>query len=82
MESIMSISNDDLTTQALALPVGKRIALAQQLWDSVGGPESAMTEEEVDKEVSRRAAEIEAGEVEGISHEDVMRAARKAIGLT
>jgi len=76
----MNLSNTDLTAQALALPLGQRIELAQQLWNSIGGPEPAWTDEEIIKEALRRDAEITAGLAETFTHEEVMRDARKAIG--
>ena len=77
----MGFSYEEIAKRALLLPFEQRIELARRLWESVGGPGPAMSEEELLEEALRRDAEIEAGQVEGISHEEVMLAARKAIGL-
>lgn len=73
-----SLSFDVLASQVLALPPEQRVELAQRLWNSV---ENQLDEDEAFvAELERRSAEMEAGTVKTYSHEEVMQAARKAIG--
>jgi putative addiction module component (TIGR02574 family) len=73
-----SLSFDVLASQVLALPPEQRAELAQRLWDSVEG--QLEEDEAFIAELERRSAEMDAGTVPTYSHEEVMRAARKAIG--
>lgn len=64
-----------ITNEVLALPLYERIQLAQWIWESVNDA----TSEELDAydeatfaEAERRDAEMDRGEVQGISHEEVM----------
>jgi putative addiction module component (TIGR02574 family) len=73
------ISNlDTLTAQALSLPADERFELAQRIWLSVeremGGNDALFTE------FARRDEEIDAGIAQTVSHDEVMRDARKTIG--
>jgi putative addiction module component (TIGR02574 family) len=76
------MSTKELTREAMALPLAERVALAQSLWQSIDGPAAGSVETETKwavEESARRDAEMTSGKVTGRSHEDVMRAARKAI---
>ena len=76
------MSAKQITQEAMALPLAERVALAQTLWQSIEGRSSEKLNEEVKwavRESSRRDAELSAGSKTGRTHEEVMRAARKAI---
>jgi putative addiction module component (TIGR02574 family) len=67
-----------LLEQVLALPLSERIGLAEALWESisldVSDPREAI------QEATRRAAELVDGTVKWRSHDEVMGAARRALG--
>ena len=71
----------ELTRDALALPLAERVALAEALWQSIdGSAPNAADEEKVALELARqRDAEMGSGAAIGRTHEQVMRAARGAI---
>lgn len=73
----MTISQ--ITHEAMALPPGERIVLAQQLWDSTCRANPASIDAEAVDEAVRRDAELERGGEQEISHEELMAAARKAL---
>ena len=69
-----------LSEQVLALPLADRVGLAEALWQSIGDDLARGTEDEAIRRASRRDAELSEGIVVGRSHEDVLQAARRAIG--
>ena len=74
------MSAQQLTAEAMALPLAERASLAQALWESI---EDGLVETEERAAVAdalRRDAELESGAATGSAHEEVMAAARKAIG--
>jgi putative addiction module component (TIGR02574 family) len=76
------MSGKELTREAMALPLAERIALAQSLWQSIDGQPTGKMADEVNwaiKEADRRDAELSSGQATGRTHEEVMRAARKAL---
>ena len=76
------MSTKELTQEAMALPLAERVALAQSLWQSIEGPAAGTVTDEVKwavEEAGHRDAELSSGKVVGRAHEDVMRAARKAL---
>ena len=66
---------------ALRLPAEQRAHLAEKLWESLGDPYLAdqRSDDDALAEAKRRDAEIESGQVEPLSHDEVMKAARDAI---
>jgi hypothetical protein len=54
--------------------------LAQELWQSIGAGLSNTDEQMAVRDAVRRDQEISAGTVVGRTHEEVMQAARRAIG--
>lgn len=82
----MSTRLQELTTEALTLPRDDRVKLAQRLWESIEDSSDEISAEEAERlavrEALRRNAEMSAGLVEGIPHEQVMAAARRAIGCS
>ena len=76
------MSTKELTREVMALSLPERVALAQTLWQSIEGQGTGRVADEVKwavEEAGRRDAELSSGAAAGRSHEDVMRAARKAI---
>lgn len=73
------MSNQQLTTEALALPLSERVLLAQSLWQSIAAGSTDTDEPEAVSEAIRRDQELSSGAVVGRTHEDVMQAARRAI---
>ena len=76
------MSTKELAREAMALPLAERIALAQSLWQSIEGRPAGKVADEVDwavREADRRDTELSSGQASGRTHEEVMRAARKAI---
>ncbi len=74
------MSTQQLTNEAMALPLSERVSLAQSLWQSIDDDLATANEREALQEAIRRDAELSSGAVVGRTHEEVMQAARKAIG--
>lgn len=74
------MSTKELVAEAIALPLSERVLLAQTLWQSIDADHADVSEKEALREAIRRDRELESGAVTGRSHEEVMQAARKAIG--
>ncbi len=74
------MSTQQLTTQAMALPLPERVSLAQSLWQSINISLADTDEREAMCEVIRRDEELASGEVVARTHDEVMQAARRAIG--
>jgi len=68
---------EKILAEALTLPEKQRADLADDLWFSL----NEMTQEQIDrewfKELKRRWAEYERGEVEALPRDEVMREARQ-----
>jgi putative addiction module component (TIGR02574 family) len=76
------MSNEQLTHQALALPLAERVALAQALWQSIEGEpgdEAADEEREAVELATQRDRDLATGAVTGRTHAQVMEAARRII---
>lgn len=69
-----------LITDAMALPLSERVMLAQKLWQSIDTGLSNTDEQKAMHDAIRRDQELSAGTVVGRTHEEVMKAARRAIG--
>jgi len=74
------MSTQQLTIKAMALPISVRVSLAQALWQSIDGGLEAAEDCDVLADAIRRDKEISSGVVQGRTHEEVMRAARRAVG--
>jgi putative addiction module component (TIGR02574 family) len=74
------MSTQQLTSEAMALPIAERVSLAQALWQSIDEGLAAAKEREAVAEARRRDEELSSGEVLGRTHDEVMQAARRAIG--
>lgn len=74
------MSTQQLTSEAMALPLSERVALAQELWQSIDMGLVETDEQTVIREAVRRDEELSSGAVAGHTHEEAMQAARRAIG--
>ena len=74
------MSTDQLLAEAMALPLSERVTLAQTLWQSIDAGLSDTEEREAVQEAIQRDEELSSGAVVGRTHEEVMQAARRAIG--
>ena len=75
-----AMSTQQLTTEAMALPLSERVSLAQTLWQSIDAGLADTEERDAVREAIRRDQELSSGAVIGRTHEEVMQAARRAIG--
>ncbi len=74
------MSTNELAAEAIALPLSERVSLAQALWQSIEANLPEISVQEAVREAIRRDGEFDSGVVTGRTHEEVMEAARKAIG--
>lgn len=82
MDTVFDMSTQQLTTEAMALPLAERVMLAQTLWESIHAEHVVTDEPDAVKEAIRRDQELSSGAVTGRTHEEVMQAARRAIKCT
>jgi len=75
----MSTNLDQLTADAMKLPLRDRVQLAQRLISTLDGEVEADTEALWFVEAERRLDELRSGKVQGIPAEDVFRKAREAL---
>ncbi|MGQ0762582.1 MAG: addiction module protein [Acidobacteriota bacterium] len=73
------MSTEQLTAEAMALPLKERVSLAQALWESIDAGLPDTNEAAAIAEAIRRDEELSSGAVKARSHEDVMDAARRAL---
>jgi hypothetical protein len=76
------MSNQQLTVEAMALPLSERVSLAQELWRSIDGGWRETDGPSLLWEAIGRDQELSAGTVIGRTHEQVMATARRAIGCS
>ena len=74
------MSTQELTAEAMALPLPDRVSLAQALWESIEAGLVDTDENLAACEAVRRDEEISSGSITGRPHEEVMRAARRSLG--
>ena len=74
-----NMSSDELKAEAMALPLQERVLLAQDLWESIEAGLADTNEQDALRESIRRGQELSSGKVVGRTHEEVMRAARRAL---
>ena len=74
------MSAQELTQEAMALPLSERVSLAQALWESIDAGLVDTDEKTAVREAIRRDQELSSGAVAGRTHEQVMKAARRSIG--
>ena len=73
------MSIDQIAPEALKLPVKERALLAATLWESIEDPFKLAIEFSDEDAISlavKRDGELESGEVESLSHEDLMKRLR------
>ena len=74
------MSTQQLKEEAMALPLAERVSLAQALWESIDAGLADIDEESAVREAIRRDQELSSGRVAARTHDQVMQAARRAIG--
>jgi putative addiction module component (TIGR02574 family) len=74
------MSAHELKQEAMALPLSERVTLAQALWESIDAGLPDTDEKTAVREAIRRDQELSSGAVTGRTHEEVMQAARRALG--
>ena len=74
------MSTKQLKEEAMSLPLSERVSLAQALWESIDAGLADTDELAAVREAIRRDQELSSGTVTGRTHEQVMQAARRAIG--
>lgn len=74
------MSTQELTTEAMALPLSERVSLAQMLWQSIDAGLSDTDEGDAVRQAIQRDQELSSGMVIGRTHDEVISAARRAIG--
>ena len=74
------MSTQQLIAEALTLPLAERVLLAQALWESIDAGLPETDERAETNEAIQRDEELSSGKVTGRTHEEVMQAARRALG--
>jgi len=74
------MSTQQLQQEAMALPLAERVSLAQVLWESIDIGLADTDQQAAIREALDRDQELSSGEVSGRTHDQVMQAARRAIG--
>jgi hypothetical protein len=74
------MSTEQLQAEALSLPLVDRVSLAQALWQSIDAGLPDAEHRAAIRESVRRDEELSSGAVAGRSHQEVMRAAQRALG--
>jgi len=73
------MSTEQLTAEAMALPLKERVSLAQALWESIDAGLPDSDEAGAIADSIRRDEELSSGTATPRSHEQVMEAARRAL---
>jgi putative addiction module component (TIGR02574 family) len=74
------MSTEQIAAEAMALPLPARVSLAQALWQNIDAGLTDVDEGLAAREAIRRDEEQSADTVAGRTHDEVMQAARRAIG--
>ena len=74
------MTTQQITLEAMELPLSERVSLAQALWESIEVGLIDSDEKSVVREALKRDQELSSGAIEGRSHEEVMKDARRSIG--
>jgi hypothetical protein len=78
----LAMSAEQLTNEAMALPLSERVSLAQALWQSIDAGLADSGEREAVRDAVLRDRELSAGGVVARTHEEVMQAARRSLGCS
>jgi len=70
------MSTQELTAEAMALPLPARVSLAQALWESIEAGLSDTDEDSAVREAIRRDEDLSSGSATGRTREEVMQAAQ------
>jgi putative addiction module component (TIGR02574 family) len=73
------MSTEQLTAEAMALPLKERVSLAQALWESIDAGLPNTDEADAIAEAIRRDKELSSNAGTPRTHEEVMDAARRAL---
>lgn len=73
------MTTEQLISDAMALPLSERVALAQALWESIDAGLQHADENTAIADAARRDAELSSGKVPGRTHDEVMQAAQRAL---
>jgi len=73
------MTTEQLIADAMALPLAERVSLAQALWESINAGLQDADEAGALTEAIQRDRELSSGKVIGLTHEEVMQAARRAL---
>lgn len=74
------MTTQQITLEAMELPLPERVSLAQALWQSIEVGLTDSDERSVIREAVTRDRELDSGAVTGRTHRDVMENARRSIG--
>ena len=73
------MSTEQLTAEAMALPLKERVSLAQALWESIDAGLPDTDEGGAIAEAIRRDEELSSGAITARTHEEVMEAAHHSL---
>lgn len=73
------MSTEQITAEAMALPLAERVSLAQTLWESIDAELRDADERAAIAESLTRSEDLLLGRVAGETHEEVMEAVRRAL---
>ena len=74
------MSTEQLTKEAIDLPLRERVSLAQRLWESIEQGVVDAEERQVVAEAVQRDEELASGAAVGREHSEVMLTARQRLG--
>ena len=74
------MSTEQLKQEVMSLPIAEKVLLAQALWKSINAGLVDTDEKAALREAAQRDRELSSGTISGRSHEEVMQAARRALG--
>jgi putative addiction module component (TIGR02574 family) len=74
------MSTEQLKNEVMSLPIAERVSLAQALWESINAGLVDTDEKNALREAARRDQELSSGTASGRTHEEVIQAARRALG--
>ncbi len=74
------MSANELAAEAMALSLNDKVSLAQALWESINAGLAETAQESALTDAARRDDDLSSGTVGGRTHDEVMQAARRAIG--
>jgi hypothetical protein len=80
MHYIKRMPTEQITREAIDLPLRERVSLAQRLWESIERGVADAEERQVIAEAVRRDEELTTGLAVGREHGEVMQAARQRLG--